>query len=315
MRKEKTKVLITGGAGYIGSVLAPFLLYKGYAVTVLDNFYYKQDSLLSTCYHGDFEIISGDVRDNKLMQELIPRYEAIIPLACLVGAPSCKKNPEYAKSVNYEAIKNLLEYTNEKQKIIFPTTNSGYGVGEKDNFCTEKSPLRPVSLYGQTKVQAEEILLESGNAITLRLATVFGSSPRMRLDLLVNDFVHRALSDRVLVLFEEHFRRNYIHIRDVCQAFVHCIKNYDRMKGQAYNVGLSAANLTKRELAEKIKEHLPETTIISSDIGKDPDKRDYLVSNEKIEKTGWNPWHDLDSGIQELLKAYKMIGLNNKYKN
>jgi len=308
------KILITGASGYIGSVLTPHMLSLGHQVTGLDNLFYKQDSLLGACHHKDFSFVNGDVRDTELLQRLVKESDVVIPLAALVGAPSCDKRPEYTKAVNFESIKSISKMVTKNQRVVFPTTNSGYGVGS-DGYCTEESPLRPVSLYGQTKVEAEKALLESGNAITLRLATVFGSSPRMRLDLLVNDFVYRAKNDRVLVLFEEHFRRNYIHIRDVCNAFEHCVENYDKMKGQAYNVGLSSANLTKRQLAEKIKEHLPSTTIISSEIGTDPDKRDYLVSNDKMESTGWYPNYSLDDGISELIKTYNIVGENSKYKN
>ena len=308
------KILVTGGAGYIGSILTQYLLDKGYQVTVLDNLYYRQESLLGVCSNPEFNFIKGDVRNETLMRELIPQFDVIIPLACLVGAPLCEKNKELAVSTNYEAIKLIDKLRTKNQHIIFPTTNSGYGIGEKDIFCTEESKLKPISLYGKTKVDAERLLLDAGNAITLRLATVFGISQRMRMDLLVNNFVHRALNDRVLVLFEEHFRRNYIHIQDVAMTFAHCIDNYERMKNEPYNVGLSNANLTKRELAEKIKEHLPTLVIISSEIGKDPDKRDYIVSNEKLEKTGWKPMKNLDDGIIELIKCYSMLKIN-EYSN
>jgi len=308
------KVLITGGAGYIGSVLTPYLLRNKHEVTVLDNLYYSQDSLIGVCNHSKFEFINGDASDKKLIKKLLQGHNVIIPLACLVGQPLCDMNKDLAVSTNYDAIKLINDLRSNDQIIIYPTTNSGYGIGKKDNYCTEKSPLSPISLYGKTKVDAEKLILDAGNAITLRLATVFGSSQRMRMDLLVNDFVYKALNERVLVLFEEHFRRNYIHIQDVAMTFAYCIDNYETMKNEPYNVGLSNANLTKRELAEKIKEHIPELVIISSEIGEDPDKRDYLVSNEKLERTGWDPQKSLDDGIIELIKCYAMIKTN-KYSN
>jgi nucleoside-diphosphate-sugar epimerase len=226
----------------------------------------------------------------------------------------CDQKPDLAVSTNYRAIKLIDDLRSKDQLVIYPTTNSGYGIGAKDNFCTENSPLNPISLYGQTKVDTEKMLLNSGNAISLRLATVFGTSSRMRMDLLVNDFVYKAYKDRALVLFEEHFRRNYIHIQDVAMTFVHCIDNYEKMKNEPYNVGLSNANLTKRELADKIKEHIPELVIISSEIGEDPDKRDYIVSNEKLERTGWKPKKNLDDGIIELIKCYNILKVN-QYSN
>jgi len=308
------KVLITGGAGYIGSVLTPHLLNRGHEVTVLDNLYYGQDSLIGLCNHPNFDFINGDAKDESLITNLISKYDAIIPLACLVGSPLCEKNRELAITTNFGAIKLIANTRSDQQLLIFPTTNSGYGIGAKDKFCTEESPLKPVSLYGKTKVDAEKMLLDQGNAISLRLATVFGPSQRMRMDLLVNDFVYRALKDRVLVLFEEHFRRNYVHIDDVAYTFEYCINNYGKLKNEPYNVGLTSENLTKRELAERIKKHVSDLTIISSEIGSDPDKRDYIVSNEKLEETGWKPKKSLDEGIMELIKCYKMININ-KYAN
>ena len=308
------KVLITGGAGYIGSVLTPYLLEKNFRVTVLDNLFYKQDSLLNICHNPEFEFINGDAGDKNLLQELLSKQDIIIPLACLVGQPLCEKNKELAISTNFDAIRIINKLRSNDQMIIYPTTNSGYGIGDKDNYCTEKSPLNPISLYGRTKVDAEKLLLNAENVITLRLATVFGSSQRMRMDLLVNDFVYRALKDRALVLFEEHFRRNYIHVQDVAMTFYHCINKFSGMKNEPYNVGLSSANLTKRELAEKINEYIPELVIISSEIGEDHDKRDYIVSNEKLERTGWKPNKNLDDGIIELIKCYSLLKIN-KYSN
>jgi len=304
------KILILGGAGYLGSVMTPELLSQGYSVTVMDSLMYGQNPLMECCANPDFDFIKGDICDENLINKLLKQFDVIIPLAAIVGAPACKINPTVTRLVNYSAYMNLIEQISDSQMIIFPTTNSGYGIGEKDTYCTEKSPLRPISEYGRTKVEIEKALLEKGNAITFRLATVFGMSPRMRMDLLVNDFTYRAYKDRFIILFEEHFRRNYIHIRDVAKAFCFGIENYDRMKGEPYNVGLSSANLTKRQLCEKIKKFVPDFYIHSAAIGEDPDKRDYLVSNEKIESLGWMPDYSLEMGIQELLKGYKILKPN-----
>ncbi len=266
------------------------------------------------CHNPNFSFIRGDARNETLLKSVIKDYDIIIPLACLVGAPACQRNPLLAETLNLGAIQSLLKYRSPSQKIIYPTTNSGYGIGQKDKFCTESTPLKPISLYGRTKCEAEKVILEAGNSLTFRLATVFGMSPRMRMDLLVNDFVYRAITDRVLVLFEENFRRNYIHIRDVALTFLHGIHNFDRLKNEPYNVGLSSANLTKRELAERIKIQIPDTVIISSQIGQDPDKRDYIVSNEKLEKSGWRPQYTLEGGIQELIKGYSLMS-NNFFNN
>jgi nucleoside-diphosphate-sugar epimerase len=304
------KILVPGGAGYIGSILVPELLAQGYRVTVLDSLVHGQFSLLDCCAKSEFDFIKGDICNDDLISDLIPQFDVIIPLAAIVGAPACKINPTVTQLVNHDAHMNIVKKVSSSQKVIFPTTNSGYGIGEKDAYCTEESPLRPISEYGKTKVAVEKAFLDKGNAITLRLATVFGISPRMRMDLLVNDFVYRAYKDRCIILFEEHFRRNYIHIRDVARAFIFGINNYDKMKGEPYNVGLSSANLTKRQLCEKIKEYVPEFYIQSSPIGEDPDKRDYLVSNEKIESLGWKPGFTLDMGIVELLKGYQILNPN-----
>ncbi|MBI5195191.1 MAG: NAD-dependent epimerase/dehydratase family protein [Nitrospirae bacterium] len=306
----KERVLVTGGAGYIGSILVPTLLNNGYKVTALDSLIFGQSALLECCANPHFDFIKGDICDESLILSLVPKFDIIIPLAAIVGAPACKINPSLTKMVNYNAAIMMINKLSSFQMVLFPTTNSGYGIGEKDAFCTEESPLRPISDYGKIKVEVEKAFLDKGSAITFRLATVFGMSPRMRMDLLVNDFTYRAYKDKFIVLFEEHFRRNYIHVRDVASAFIFGIKNYDKMKGQPYNVGLSSANLTKRQLCEKIKEHVPELYIHSASIGEDPDKRDYLVSNEKIESLGWRPSHTLDSGIQELLKGYKILKPN-----
>ena len=304
------RILVTGGAGYIGSILVPILLKKGYEVTVIDNLMYDQISLLECCTNLKFDFIKGDICDYDLIDEVIPNFDVIIPLAAIVGAPACKVNPMTTRLVNHDAHMNIVKKVLPSQMVIFPTTNSGYGIGEKDSYCTEESPLLPISEYGKMKVGVEKAFLEKGNAITYRLATVFGVSPKMRMDLLVNDFTYRAYTDRFIILFEEHFRRNYIHIRDVANAFIFGIDNWEKMKGEAYNIGLSSANLTKRQLCEKIKEHVPGFYIHSSPIGEDPDKRDYIVSNEKIESLGWQPEYTLDSGIVELLKGYKLLKPN-----
>lgn len=303
------RILITGGAGYIGSVLVPVLLAEGHSVTVIDNFRYGQTSLLDVCYEKRLRIIRGDARDEKLMRQEIDAADSIVPLACLTGAPVCAQYPAEAKAVNLEAVKLILSVRRPEQKIIFPTTNSGYGVGENNILCTEETPLRPVSLYGRLKVEAEQTVLRSGNAITLRLATVFGVSPRMRLDLLVNDFVYRAMRDKCIVLFESHFKRNFVHIRDVSSAFVHCLTHFEAMKGQVYNVGLSEANLSKRELCEEIKKQIPDFYFTEASVGKDPDQRNYVVSNEKIEKTGFHCRVSLQDGIRELIKGYQVLPL------
>lgn len=304
------KILVTGGAGYIGSILVPALLKKGHRVTVLDNFMYSQTSLLDCCYDQNLEIIRGDARNKTLMAKLVKDADAIFPLACLTGAPLCNKDPVGAQTIIYDAIKLILDLRSKGQVIIFPTTNSGYGIGQKGKHCTESTPLNPISLYGQLKVKAENDILASGDAITLRLATAFGVSPRMRLDLLVNDFVYRAVYDRFIVLFEAHFKRNYIHVRDVAKAFIHCLDNFKEMKNEPYNVGLSDANLSKLELCEEIKKHVPEFYFAESAVGEDPDKRDYIVSNEKIEKSGFRPDVSMSEGIKELVKGFQIIKRN-----
>lgn len=301
------RVLVNGASGYLGSVLVPFLLQQGHEVVALDNFMYGQTPLLGCCHDPKFRIVRGDVRDRELMRFWLHWSDAILPLACIVGAPACGADPMAARSVNLDAVKTLLEMRSREQAVIFPTTNSGYGIGEPGAYCTEESPLRPVSLYGRLKVEAEAAVLGSPNTATLRLATVFGVSPRMRLDLLVNDFVFRALSDGYVVLFEPGHRRNYVHVFDVARAFSHCLNNFNAMKGQPYNVGLSDANLTKRELCGEIEKQIPGLAVIESDVGEDPDKRDYLVSNEKIERTGFRPMVSLQEGIAELIRAYPIL--------
>lgn len=306
----KEKVLITGGAGYIGSVLTKELLKLGYCVTVVDNLMYKQNSLSHCFSDPNFKFIKGDVCNHEMMKPLIKEAQIIIPLAAIVGAPACDRNPKLAKMINYDAMQFILDNTGDHQKILFPTTNSGYGVGQEGKFCTEESPLNPISLYGKLKVEIEKKFLDSKRAVSFRLATVFGPSPRMRIDLLVNDFVYKACHDRYLVLFEEHFKRNYIHIQDVANAFVFGIEHYDEMKGQAYNVGLSSANLSKKELCEVIRKTLPQFYFHSAAVGEDPDKRDYIVSNEKLEMLGWAPQKSLENGVSELVHLYDYLKEN-----
>jgi len=302
------KILVTGGGGYIGSVLVPELLRMGHIVTVIDNFMYGQHSLLDVANMKTLTVVRGDARDEALMKKHISGKDFIIPLACIVGAPACDRDPAKARSTNLEAVELILKLRTPDQKIIFPNTNSGYGrMAQGVAFCDEKSPLDPISLYGKLKVQAERELLEAGNAITLRLATVFGASPRMRMDLLVNDFVYRAVTDRSNLIFEGHFKRNYIHVRDVAKAFMHAMDHFDEMKNEPYNVGLSEANLSKLELCAAIKKQIPHFVFVESEIGKDPDQRNYIVSNTKIEATGYQPGVSLEDGIAELIKAYQVV--------
>ena len=308
------KMLVTGGAGYIGSVLVPELLAKGHEVIALDNFMYGQTSLLEVCSHKRLTVISGDVRDSRLLKTSLKTADILFPLACLTGAPLCDRSPGEAKSINLDAVKLLVKLSSRQQRIIFPTTNSGYGIGQKDKACDESTPLRPVSLYGRLKAQAERAVLDRGNAMTFRLATAFGTSPRMRLDLLVNDFVYRAVHDRFLVLFESHFKRNYIHVRDIARAFLHGLTHFERMKNGPYNIGLSDCNLSKKELCIEIRKQLPHFYFVEAEIGKDPDQRDYLVSNAKIERTGFKPQFSLREGISELIKAYQFLK-RNEYAN
>jgi nucleoside-diphosphate-sugar epimerase len=301
---KKEKILITGGAGYLGSVMTENFLKKGFAVTVLDDFRYCRTSLLHLCSNHSLQIVRGDVRERSVVRPLVADADYIVPLAAVVGAPACDLHPLDSKSINVGAIKLINDLRSTDQRVLFPVTNSGYGIGEEGAFCTEESPLRPISRYGKQKVESEKILLAKGNTIAFRLATAFGVSPRMRLDLLVNDFTYRAVRDRCIVLFEEHFKRNYIHVKDIAGVFHFGAVNFEKLKDQAYNVGLSTANLSKRELCELIKREVPELTIISSPIGKDPDQRNYIVSNEKIEQAGFCPRWTLRAGVRELLQAY-----------
>ena len=311
---EQTSILITGGAGFLGSVMVPELLKIGHRVTVLDNFMFKQNSLATSCADPNFSVIKGDARNERLLKDLLKDADVIIPLAALVGAPLCSLDPIGATSLNRDGQLTLLKLLSPSQRVLMPITNSGYGVGEEGKFCTEESPLRPISLYGKHKVEVEAVALERENTISFRLATVFGMAPRMRTDLLVNDFVYRAVYDRAVVLFESHFKRNYIHIRDVAHAFIHALDNFESMKGEPYNVGLSDANISKRELCDVIIRHIPNFVPVEAPVGEDPDKRDYIVSNEKIESTGFMPAHSLDDGIKELIKGFTMIR-NSMYGN
>ena len=308
------KILITGGAGYLGSIMTPHLLGLGHEVTVLDNFLFRQNSLADCCQYDTFNIVRGDCRDEDNIKPLLKDADVIIPLAALVGAPMCNDDKLAAESVNHGAVKLLCDLASTDQRIIMPITNSGYGVGEEGKFCTEETPLRPITLYGRTKVAAEEAVLERDNSISFRLATVFGMAPRMRLDLLVNDFVYRAVNDRALLIFEGHFKRNFIHVRDIARVFEHAIDNFDAMKGKPYNAGLEEANLSKLELCAKIKEHLPNFVYVEAEVGEDPDKRDYIVSNQRLLGTGFNTEWDLDRGIRELIKGYTIIR-NTMYSN
>ncbi|MBI3298858.1 MAG: SDR family oxidoreductase [Elusimicrobia bacterium] len=301
------KILITGGAGYIGSILTPTLLRSGHQVTVLDNLMFKQASLLECCAEEAFEFVRGDARDERLVTPLVKKADAIIPLAALVGAPLCDNDRPGATTTNVEAVKLLVKIASKAQRILIPITNSGYGIGEKDKFCTEDSPLKPISLYGETKVAAEAAVLERENSLSFRLATVFGASPKMRLDLLVNDFVYRAVNDRAVVVFEGHFKRNYIHIRDVAKVFLHGLDKFESMRGKPYNVGLEDANLSKLELCAEIAKQVKGFVFMEAPIGEDPDKRDYIVSNQRLLKTGFKPDWNLARGITELIKAYKIV--------
>jgi len=307
-------ILVTGGAGYIGSILTENLLELGFYVTVVDNFMYKQASLNHLCHNPRFNIVNGDIRNEKVIAPLMGKADTIIPLAALVGAPLCNKDTVGADTTNKEAIYTMLKHKSKDQRIIMPTTNSAYGSGDENNFCTEESPLNPISKYAIDKVLVEKELMQHENVISYRLATVFGMSPRMRTDLLVNDLTYRAVNDGYVIIFEGHFKRNYIHVRDVCDAFLHSIYNFDDMKDQIYNVGLSTANVSKLELCEIIKKFVPEFTIVEGEIKKDPDQRNYIVSNAKLEATGFEPMFSLEHGVIELLKGYRMIK-NNIYGN
>lgn len=307
-------ILVTGGAGYLGSTMVPDLLALGHKVTVLDNFMYQQSSLNHVCYDPNFEVVKGDIRLESTLIPLLKKADIVIPLAAYVGAPICNQDPVGAQTVNHDAIMMMLKHTSKEQIILMPTTNSAYGTGDENNFCTEESPLRPISKYAIDKVAIEKELMEHPNAISFRLATVFGMSPRMRIDLLVNDFAYRAVYDHFIVLFEGHFKRNYVHVRDVSRAFQHGIENFEKMKGQIYNVGLSEANVSKYELCEHIQQLIPDFVFIEAPVGKDPDQRNYIVSNAKLESTGYKTSVTLNQGLAELIKGYTMIK-NSRYGN
>lgn len=307
-------ILVTGGAGYLGSTMVPDLLQLGHKVTVLDSFMYKQSSLNHVCHHPNFSVVKGDIRIEGVMAPLIKKADIVIPLAALVGAPMCSLDPVGAQTVNHDAIALMLRLLSKQQLVLMPTTNSAYGIGDKNNFCTEESPLNPISLYAKEKVEIEKELMQRENAVSFRLATVFGMSPRMRIDLLVNDFTYRAVYDRFVVLFESSFKRNYVHVRDVSRVFQHAIVNFEKMKGQIYNVGLSDANVSKKELCERIQKQVQDFVFLDAPVGKDPDQRNYIVSNAKVEATGFQPIHSLDMGISDLIKGYTMIK-NTRYGN
>lgn len=309
-----SKILVTGGAGYIGSLLVPSLLAEGHDVTVLDTFARGETTLADCCRYEGFTPVRGDARDEDTVRKLLAKSDIVVPLAALVGAPLCARDPIAATTLNRDAVLTIVKHLSRDQRLIFPNSNSGYGIGADDEYCTEESPLNPISLYGRTKVDAERAILDSGNGVTLRLATVFGMSPRMRIDLLVNDFTYRAINDRFVVIFEGHFKRNYIHVRDVAKAFRHAIANYDAMNGRPFNVGLSEANLSKIELCELIRTHVPDFVFLEAPIGEDPDKRNYIVSNARIEGTGFVADWSLDAGIRELIRGYQMLN-NVKYSN
>ncbi len=309
------RVLITGGAGYIGSVLTRHLLNKGFQVTALDNLMYSQKSLFNYCDNPNFDFVFGDVRNEALVKSILPKFDVIIPLAAIVGMPACNDKPTDTVSINKDAVLMLDQLRSKNQKLIYPTTNSGYGAKSGDIFCNEETPLEPISLYGRVKSEAETTLLKSKKeSITLRLATVFGISPSMRTDLLIKYFVLKAVTDKYIVLFEKDFKRNYIHIKDIARCFEHCINKYDLMKGRPYNVGLDSANLSKQELVEKVKSFVSEFVIKYDDLATDLDKRNYVVSSKRIMDTGFKPNHSLEEGIQELLKGYKILLRNNPYK-
>lgn len=307
-------ILVTGGAGYIGSIMVPELLQAGHKVTVVDNFLFGQNSLAQLCADPNFDVIRGDIRSEATIKPLLATADIVIPLAALVGAPMCARDPVGATTTNHDAISSMFKLLSRDQRVLMPTTNSAYGTGDAQNFCTEKSELRPISKYAIDKVEIEQALMQHPNAISFRLATVFGMSPRMRIDLLVNDFTYRAVTDRFVVLFESSFKRNYLHVRDVAQVFLHGIEQFDSMKGQIYNVGLSDANVSKRELCERIQAQIPDFVFVDAPIGKDPDQRNYIVSNAKIEATGFAPRFSLEAGIRELAKGYRMIR-NARYGN
>ncbi|MEX0701706.1 MAG: NAD(P)-dependent oxidoreductase [Planctomycetales bacterium] len=308
------RILVTGGAGYLGSVLCERLLDAGHRVTVLDNLLYGQHSLFHLCADERFDFVRGDVRDEAPMRRLVAEADTIVPLACIVGAGACDRDPFMSQSVNVDSIRLLNRLRSPQQLVVYPVTNSGYGTKSGEVYCTEETPLEPITLYGRQKVEAEAELLGRGRTIALRLATVFGMSPRLRLDLLVNHFVYAAVTDGYIVIFEKDFKRNYVHIRDVADCFLHCLNHADAMAGRPYNVGLDDANLSKEELALKVREHVPQFYLHFSELRSDPDKRNYIVSNQRLREAGFEARRSLDDGIRELLKGFRMFG-RPPYKN
>lgn len=307
------RIVCTGGSGYLGSILVPTLLFSGHEVTVVDHFGHNQNSLAGCCAQANFNPIRGDARDERLMLPLLKTADIVIPLAAIVGARACDNDQTAAMTTNFGAVKTLVDNMSVDQRLIIPNTNSGYGIGGEAE-CTEDSPLNPISLYGRTKCQAEDYAMRRENSIAFRLATVFGASPRMRIDLLLNDMVLRALTDHTVVIFEGHFRRNFVANRDVARAFLHAIENFGQMRGQTFNCGNSDANMTKIQLCERIKQHIPDFTIIESEIGTDVDKRDYNVSNDRLESTGFQCEYSIDAGIVELMKLYTTLNVR-RYAN
>jgi nucleoside-diphosphate-sugar epimerase len=301
------RVLITGGAGYVGSVLTEHLLAAGFHVTVLDSLIFAQNSLFHLCHNPNLEFVFGDARDERVVKRCVEKADVIIPLAAVVGAPACDRDPWLARELNLDACALINKLRSPSQLVVYPNTNSGYGTRSGAMHCTEETPLEPISLYGKTKCEAEELFLSSPNAVALRLATVFGVSPRMRIDLLVNTFVYAACTDKYLVIFEKDFKRNFVHVRDVADCFVHVIRNSTAMNGKAYNLGLDSANVSKEELALKIKQVIPEFFIHFAEFGSDPDKRNYIVSNQRLREAGFEAKRTLEEGIKELVKGYQLI--------
>jgi nucleoside-diphosphate-sugar epimerase len=310
-------ILITGGAGYVGSMLIQKIFESDIEfdkLTVLDNLMYRQTSLTQFCYHDKFEFIQGDVRHREEFLPLVQKADVIIPLAAYVGFPACDRDVEAATKVNFEQIKFIIENTSRDQKIIYPNTDSAYGQTDGGEYCTEETPLVPTSHYGRTKTQSEYALRDANRGIVLRLATVFGIAPRIRLDLLINDFTFKAVTDGYIVLFERHFKRNFVHVQDVATAFIFMLKNYEKYNGEVFNVGNTEANMTKLELCETIQKHVPKFSINVEEFNTDPDKRNYVVDNSKLENEGWSCEFSVDDGIRELIKAYRMI-IHNKRKS
>ncbi len=301
------KVLITGGAGYIGSILTEHLLRDGYHVTVLDSLQFGQQTHFHFCANPNYEFVFGDCRSEATLKKLVPKADIIIPLAAVVGAPACDRDPWLAKALNYQAIVDINKIRSKNQLLIYPMTNSGYGSKSGAVFCTEETPLEPISLYGSTKVEAEKVVLDSPNSVSLRLATVFGMSPRLRLDLLVNNFTYMAFTEGYLVIFEKDFKRNFVHVRDVADCMIHCINNTQEMTGKCFNLGNDDANMSKEELAYIIKEELPNFYIHFAELGNDPDKRNYIVSNQRLREHGFEAKRGIKDGVKELIKGYQMV--------